>query len=76
RQKRSQWKKPLKLIRENFLPRLAKYKNFSDVGSTFVVVDAVTRSFIICWAIITPLFFSFVIFLCFQTFICIDNRFI
>jgi transposase len=26
RQKRSEWKKPLKLIRENFLPRLTKYK--------------------------------------------------
>ncbi|WP_243289810.1 IS1182 family transposase [Bacillus sp. FJAT-47783] len=30
RQKRSQWKKPLKLIRENFLPRLAKYKEQNE----------------------------------------------
>jgi transposase len=30
RQERSQWKKPLKLIRENFLPRLAKYKEQNE----------------------------------------------
>ena len=31
RQKRTQWKKPLKLIRENFLPRLATYKEQNEI---------------------------------------------
>ncbi|WP_407640130.1 IS1182 family transposase [Bacillus massiliglaciei] len=31
RQERSKWKKPLKLIRENFLPRLAKYKEQNEI---------------------------------------------
>ncbi|MCP1188636.1 IS1182 family transposase [Priestia flexa] len=31
RQERSKWKKPLKLIRENFLPRIAKYKEQNEI---------------------------------------------
>lgn len=31
RQELSKWKKPLKLIRENFLPRLAKYKEQNEI---------------------------------------------
>jgi len=31
RQERSTWKKPLKSIRENFLPRLAKYKEQNEI---------------------------------------------
>ncbi|MBO8178842.1 MAG: IS1182 family transposase, partial [Bacillus sp. (in: Bacteria)] len=31
RQERSKWKKPLKLIRENFLPRLATYKEQNEI---------------------------------------------
>ena len=31
RQERSKWKKPLKLIRENFLPRMAKYQEQNEI---------------------------------------------
>jgi len=31
RQERSKWKKPLKMIRENFLPRLSKYKEQNKI---------------------------------------------